>query len=171
MILSISVVLKAKLYNLPNDRAEGLISNSAFMQKKSVPMETKSEGLCPQRLFFFFCLSFNSMVDKKEQQSETPPDGSPPSLRQDDQSKRSDREQQSSNEVHPLHPSTPTRAQQQRHRRNLRLNGQVDVEEGSTARYSLSNERRDSWIDRINSSTKKGKKRPKKKKDHSGLIY
>lgn len=98
------------------------------------------------------------MVDKNEQLSETHPDGSPPRVHQEDQGKRSDREQQSSNDVHPLHPSTPTRAQQQRHRRNLRLNGQVDVEEGSTARYSLDNERRDSWIDRINSSTKKGKK-------------
>jgi hypothetical protein len=130
--------------------------------KKSCTHGNQKQRALPKSLFFFFCLSFNSMVDKKEQQSETPPDGSPPSLRQDDQSKRSDREQQSSNEVHPLHPSTPTRAQQQRHRRNLRLNGQVDVEEGSTARYSLSNERRDSWIDRINSSTKNGKKRPKK---------
>ncbi|KAI8341163.1 hypothetical protein BC941DRAFT_467215 [Chlamydoabsidia padenii] len=80
-----------------------------------------------------------------EQETETHPDGS---------AKKPHQEQQSSQEIHPIYPAAPTRAQQQRHRRNLRLNGQVDIEEGSKPRYLSKNERRDSWIDRINSSTK-----------------
>ncbi|ORZ22644.1 hypothetical protein BCR42DRAFT_406690 [Absidia repens] len=96
------------------------------------------------------------MVDKGEQHSEQY-SKELPSRPDNDKSlnSRKEQEQETLNDFHPLHPAAvPTRTQQQRHRRNLRLSGQVDVDKGSLPRHNFSEERRDSWIDRINCSTK-----------------
>ncbi|CAO3590093.1 unnamed protein product [Absidia cylindrospora] len=101
------------------------------------------------------------MIDQREQQSEYHSKEFPQRPDQDDDGNKYHREheQQSSHDMQPLHSAIPTRAQQERHRRNLRLNGLVDIEHGSVPRYATKEKRRDSFIDRINSSTKEAIRR------------
>ncbi|ORZ21600.1 hypothetical protein BCR42DRAFT_407910 [Absidia repens] len=112
------------------------------------------------RSYFFFLTNF-TMIDRREQQSDYRSKEFTQRSDQDDGDNKYHREheQQSSNDMQPSHSAVPTRAQQERHRHNLRLNGQVDIEHGSVPRYAAKEKRRDSFIDRINNSTKEAIRR------------